>query len=85
MEQIEEEDDDGEGGDLAQKRRRKKKKKKIVEVYMEPTDKDILMAKAYGGVPKPTKVVKKVVIKPNSRNIQTPSNIGVRDQTKEKL
>jgi hypothetical protein len=35
----------------------------VVEIFYEPTDKDILMAKAYGGQPKPT-VVKKVITVP---------------------
>jgi hypothetical protein len=34
------------------KRKKKKKNKKPAEIFYEPSDKDILMAKAYGGVPK---------------------------------
>jgi ribonucleotide monophosphatase NagD (HAD superfamily) len=38
-----------------QSRKRKaagKKKKKVVQVFGDPSDKDIMMAKAYGGVPR---------------------------------
>ena len=34
------------------RKRKIKKKKKVVQVYNEPSEKDIMMAKAYGGVPK---------------------------------
>ena len=45
-------EDGGAGMAGLAKRRRKKKKKLVAEVFVEPTDKDLKMAKAYGGQPK---------------------------------
>lgn len=61
-------------GDFAQndeqlmKKRRLRKKKKVVQVYNEPSDKDIMMAKAYGGIAKgaPKKVVPKTIYRDSS-------------------
>jgi hypothetical protein len=50
------------------KKRRLRKKKKVVQVYNEPSDKDIMMAKAYGGIAKgaPKKVVPKTIYRDSS-------------------
>lgn len=37
-------------GDRLAKKKTKKRKKKVVQEFTEPSDKDIQMAKAYGGV-----------------------------------
>jgi hypothetical protein len=44
---------------MKKRRIRRKKKVVVVQVYNEPTGKDIMMAKAYGGVPRgaPKKVI----------------------------
>ena len=57
------------------KRRRKKKKKVVPDVFVEPTDKDLLMAKAYGGQAKAT--VKKKIMPPhqNARMTATPASM----------
>ena len=75
----------GDMGDMMAKKRRKKKKKTMVaEVFVEPSGKDLLMAKAYGGQAKATIVKKRIGTTmhqqhPNARMSSTPASIQVRD------
>lgn len=54
------------------KKRRVKKKKGVVQIYNEPSDKDIQMAKAYGGVARGAP--KKGTAKSIYRDSSTPIN-----------
>jgi hypothetical protein len=54
------------------KKKRVKKRKKIIQIYNDPSEKDILMAKAYGGVPRGT--VKKIITKTVVRDVHTPGS-----------
>lgn len=73
---------EGDMGEMA-KKKRKKKKKVVAEVFVEPSGKDLLMAKAYGGQAKATVVKKKIGTamqhQPNARMSSTPASIQVRD------
>lgn len=73
---IKEEEDSnfgGDGGEMA-KKRRKKKKKLVAEVFVEPSGKDLLMAKAYGGQAKATVKRKIMMHQPNARRNATPGS-----------
>ncbi len=59
------------------KKRRIRKKKKVIQIYNEPSEKDIMMAKAYGGVPRGT--VKKIITKTVTRDIHTPGSVNNRN------
>lgn len=64
VKKIKEEEESSYGGDaseMTKKKRKRKKKMVVAEVFVEPSDKDLLMAKAYGGQPKAT-MKKKVVV-----------------------
>lgn len=59
------------------KRRIRKSKKKIVQVYHDPSEKDIKLARAYGGMPRGA--AKKMVTKTQQpRDSQTPGSINTR-------
>ena len=76
--QVQEEEDESQfdgdyaAGDdnLMRKKKRVKKRKKIIQIYNDPSEKDKLMAKAYGGVPRGT--VKKIITKTVVRDVSTP-------------
>ena len=73
---IEEEEDDGRGG-----RRLKKRRKKRPQELVQPDDKDMALAKAYGGVPrgKPKRPPAPRDATPGhkgSRNVTTPGQMG---------
>jgi len=77
------EEEDGEGG--GHRRLRKKKKKRAPpQETLDPNDKDIRLAKAYGGKPK-GQPARKRPPKPNARNINTPSSMAVQDQARDRL
>ena len=61
------------------KKRRKKKKKAVAEVFVEPSGKDLLMAKAYGGQPKATVKRKIMMHQGNARRTATPASTQARD------
>jgi len=61
-----------EGEDALPKKRRVKKKKGVVQVYNDPSDKDIQMAKAYGGVARGAP--KRLAAKTIYRDSSTPLN-----------
>lgn len=80
---VEEEGPDG----IRRRRIKKKKKKRPVVQEGEPNDKDIMLARAYGGKPKAGGVTASSRRKPprNARNIQTPGSVSINDPTKERL
>ena len=67
VDEVQEEDSqfDGDfaGGDTSLKKKRIKKKKKVIQVYNDPSAKDIKLARAYGGVPKgaPKRVIPQTI------------------------
>ena len=68
------------GGDVLKKK--SKRKKKVVQEYNEPSDKDVQMAKAYGGVAKGP--VKRTLPKGlNAKGLNSPGGSSISRQSKK--
>jgi hypothetical protein len=73
VDEVEEEDESVMEDDQGMRKRRVKRKKKVVvQVYQDPNEKEIMMARAYGGVPRGA--AKKVITKTVNvyRDVVTP-------------
>ena len=68
------------GGGSQMRKRKLKKKKRATQAFKEPTDKDSLMARVYGGAVKGGP--KKMLPSGMAKNTSQASNINLRDPNK---
>ena len=61
----------------SEKKKRRRRRKRLfekIDIYLKPTERDVMLATAYGGRPIPRKVTKVIPVLPRSRKrMRTPS------------